>query len=228
MVNITRYVTLDVTNSQAWGEEIADMLVLTGNAMDTFFKDMQDCPNFRENENILSIKKPRKSWNITDYKRVYEPYYQLSKNTVHIGFGLGKSQTLTPFSNFDVIIPVWWNSYNTTKHEFYIKMSEANIGNTINCLGGLLILNALHLCSSAYLSLHDEVSADRSTINHPHHILRELTRSKIGVSGYGGHYQIITKLFVFTFRLDETVGVHDPPLLDFVKEGRYLPSTHSM
>ena len=128
LVDITKYVTLDETNSQTWGDEIADILVLTGNAMDTFFKDMRDCPNIREDENYLSINKPRKRWKIHDYQKVYEPYYELSQNSVYTGFGLGNAQTLLPFQNFSCIIPKWWTAYNTTKHEFYIKMNEEDGG----------------------------------------------------------------------------------------------------
>jgi len=222
LVDITKYVTLDETNSQTWGDEIADILVLTGNAMDTFFKDMRDCPNIREDENFLSINKPRKGWKIHDYQKVYEPYYELSQNSVFTGFGLGNAQTLLPFQNFNCMIPKWWTAYNTTKHEFYTKMNEANLGNALNCLAGLLILNSLHLCSSYYLSIYGKVSATRSSITHPSHIQRELTRSKIGVTRWGGRYQIVTNLFVFTYRQDETIDVSGPPLLDFVARARAL------
>lgn len=223
LVDITRYVTLDETNSQAWGDEIADIFVLTGNAMDTFFKDMRDCPNIREDDNFQS-NKSRKSWKILDYQKVYEPYYELSKNSVYTGFGLGNAQTLVPFDTFNDNIPKWWNAYNITKHAFYSNMKCANLGNALNCLAGLLILNSLHLCSSAYLSISGKVSATRSVITHPSHIQRELARSKIGVTRWGGLYQIVTDIFVFNYRQDETVSVHDPPLLEFVKQGRYIPT----
>lgn len=224
MVEITKYVTLDETNSQTWGVEIADILVLTGNAMDTFFRDMRDCPNIGEDENFLSINKPRKGWNIQDYQKVFERYYEISQNSVYTGFGLGNAQTLVPFKNFDVEIPKWWTAYNTTKHAFYSKMNEANLGNALNCLAGLLILNSLHLCSSYYLSINGKVSATRSSIADPSHIQRELTRSKIGVTRWGGNYQIATPLFIFTYLRDETIDVSGPPLLDFVNEGRYTPT----
>jgi len=224
LVDVTKIVTLDEENYQSWGEGIADLLVLTGNAMDTFFKDMHDCPNIREDEIFKSINQPRNKWGITDYRKVYEPYYQLSKNPLLAQFGLGKEKSITPFENFACQKPEWWDAYNDTKHEFYSKMSEANLGNTLKCLGGLLILNALHLCSSYYLSLSGEFSASPriyGRLGDQTGYMRELTRSKIGISRWGRRCQIITQIFTFSYRVDENIGVRDPSLLDFVAE-RYL------
>ena len=147
MIDISKFITIDERNSGAWGEEIADLLVLTGNAMEIFFKDMYDCPNMSD-----LFSKPKHSIKMDDYKKIYEAYYELSKNSVSFSYGLGKDHTLTPFNDFGDTTPVWWTAYNHTKHEFYSSMEEANMGNLMNALGGLLILNSLHLCSSFFLA----------------------------------------------------------------------------
>ena len=114
MIEISRFITIDERNTSAWGEEIADLLVLIGNAMDIFFKDMYDCPNFSN-----SFPKEKQSINMKDYKKIYEQYYELSKNTVDFSFGLGKDHTLSPFTDFGTKTPVWWEAYNHIKHEYY-------------------------------------------------------------------------------------------------------------
>lgn len=89
------------------------------------------------------------------------------------------------------------------------------------CLGGLLILNALHLCSSYYLSLSGKFSASPiifGRLGDQTGYMRELTRSKIGISRWGRRCQIITQIFTFSYRVDENIGVRDPSLLDFVAE----------
>lgn len=129
-------------------------------------------------------------------------------------FELGESIEINPFENFEKVIPRWWTSYNTTKHQFYTKLSDANLGNTISCLGGLFILNALHLCNSCYLAFHGDIESRYSTIAMPYYTVRELIRSKIGTTVWGNPYTIMTDIFDFTYRVDDSINVHSPVLMD--------------
>jgi len=177
ILEISRFITIDERNSSAWGEEIADFIVLTGNAMDTFFKDMYDCPNF----GIESFKIPKDKLKLPEYQRVYEKYYELSENTVNVPHGLGNAQILKPFNNFNKEQPEWWKAYNETKHNFYTSMEKANLGNALNLLAGLLVLNALHFCSKYYLSLLQVIDKKYPWTQ----VLEELTKSKIGTTIWG-------------------------------------------
>lgn len=211
MIEISRYVTIDSKNSNTWGEEIADILVLTGNAMDTFFKDMYDCPNFMN----YHLKKYKKDLKLTDYQKIFEEYYQLSNNTVYVPFGLGKSQILAPFRDFKIKKPEWWDAYNATKHNFYSSMETSNLGNALQGLSGLLVLNMLHICSKWFLNWRHAISLEMTQIKNPLHTLNELTRSKIGVTRWAFPLTITTKLFNFSYLLDESVKVQDEPLVKF-------------
>jgi hypothetical protein len=186
--------------------------VLTGNAMDTFFRDMKDCPNFTFDEDLARIE--RRELNVKHYREIFEHYYELSKNQVTLQFELGEPIQITPFKDFSESTPDWWSAYNTTKHQFYDKMYDANLENTISCLAGLFILNALHLCNSYYLAFHDVIVSKLSTIVSPYHTFRELARSKIGTTIWGNPYTIITDIFDFTYRVDKAIDVHTPPLMD--------------
>jgi len=61
LIDISKYITVDKKNFTAWGEELADLLVLIGNEMDTFFRDMYDCPYFHTDPNYLSIRKHKQN-----------------------------------------------------------------------------------------------------------------------------------------------------------------------
>lgn len=220
MFEISRYITIDERNDGAWGEEIADLLVLIGNAMESFFKDMYDCPNM---SNLFSKKK--KNITMEDYRNIYESYYELSENSVNFSHGLGKEQSLIPFKDFGTTTPVWWNAYNHTKHEFYSSMEEANIGNLLNALGGLLILNSLHLCSSFYLGWHGEIQNPFVDNTMPDLVVKELIKSKIGTTIWGSSFSVQTPLFIFNYRVDKTINVVDESLLSLVyKNGNRVPS----
>jgi len=213
MQEIARYLTIDERNSKSWGEEIADIIVLTGNAIDTFFKDMASCSNIGKNLSSKGRNYPdRRNWRIDNYYDVFEPYYELSRNDVAVGFGLGNLQTLTPFKFFNYIkindtdrsyIPTWWDAYNDTKHQFYEKMENANLGNALTALAGLFLLNSLHICSKIYLAKNMLISGRYANLRSG--LVGEVSRTRIGTTRWASPNQVITPLFVFTLRVDETL-----------------------
>lgn len=213
MLNISRYITIDERNACAWGEEIADIIVLIGNAIDTFFKDMVSCTNIENYVSINRIQQERRKRDIKYYYNIFEPYYELSRNEVKAEFGLGNSQTLTPFQTFSFIrknqtdrsyIPRWWDAYNDTKHQFYEKMENANLDNSLNALAGLFLLNSLHICSKVYLARRGIINW-RGYANIQGGLEGELRKTRIGTTPWATPSQIITSLFVFTHRVDETL-----------------------
>lgn len=214
LVDISRYITLDEQNNSTWSEALADILVLTGNAMDTFFRKMSECPNFEDDPNIREIKKPVKKWTINEYRSIYEPYYELSKNQVIVHSVLGRTQTLTPFCDFSKKTPCWWTAYNKVKHEYYDSLQKANLQNVLNCLGGLLILHALHLCSKRYLALRGKIVPKERQEDYHVYLSKELLRSKTGTTIWAGECDITTSVFKFNYRIGK-IDIHDPPLIDF-------------
>lgn len=221
LIDISKYVTVDKKNFTAWGEELADLLVLIGNEMDTFFRDMFDCPYFQTDPNFLSIRKRKAKWTMREYRKVYEIYYELSENSLDFQLGLGGAYNISPFSKLSARRPSWWTAYNKIKHEHYDHLRKANLKNVVNCLGGLLILNALHLCSKHRLAINRLIkyqdpirqSALDIIIDEPARISNEILKSKIGTTIWEPSSFIETEIFRFDYRTDEDIGVSDSPII---------------
>ena len=203
LIEASKYVTIDPRNKDTWSEALATLLVLNCNAVDTFFRNMIFCPNIRNNEIFKKINKPekKKDWYITHFQKIIEPIHELSENTIDVPFGLGAGQKITPFKDFSSKTPEWWNAYNHVKHDYYESITEAKLSNVINSLWALLLLHALHRCSSIYL-----INQNR--------ILSEWNLSKSGafnacnsdigiINRFSGFpFYIITKIFVFKYRFE--------------------------
>lgn len=213
LIETSRHLTIDPENYSAWSEALADILVLTGNSIDTFFRKMFECPYIIEHKNFSRIKKPINKRGIKEFIK-YESLYELSQNHVYIPSRIGASDTLTPFESFNEDkSPCWWTAYNKVKHEYYDNLTKANLRNVLNGLGALLILHSLHMCSRRYLLLHgliDDISQSFRARPLPHmedmYIPQDppMLISYIGPTWWGGNPTISTKLFVFTYRVDKT------------------------
>jgi len=222
LIETSRHLTIDRKNYSAWSEALADILVLTGNSIDTFFRKMFECPYIADIEELASIKKPINEWGIEEFRR-YETYYELSKNKVFIPPRVGDSDTLKPFSSFSKDeSPSWWTAYNKVKHEYYDNLRKANLRHVLNGLGALLILQALHMCSRRYLLLNGMIdNIDRVFLSRPLQHMQdtylpqdpEMLRSPIGTTRWAGNPSIFTKIFVFTYRVDKNKGVSDPTIV---------------
>lgn len=161
----SRYVTFDLSNSQVWSEAFADLLMLTGSAIDSFFREMKSCPDVAEKNEVkvISDRKGNGKWDIIDFRDAYEPIYELSENKVDVPFGLSQFGSRTPFDRFVKgkatskrqnveWVPDWWTAYNKLKHEYYMNIHRcATLVNVIDALSALLILNVLHKDSQRYL-----------------------------------------------------------------------------
>lgn len=206
MLETSRFVTLAPENVSTWSENLADLLNLIGSAIDTFFRNMHRCPTVSVRKEISDVqlrvsKRKNKKWNIYDFMDAYEPLYELSKNEVMVPFGLSSLGVRKPFENFGVRKePSWWTAYNHIKHEYYDKITEANLGNVIDALGALLILNALHKDSQEYLVKNGILKCD--SLN-PNYVVNILRKSFIGYPKTMGLGCLIeTPIFIFTLRKD--------------------------
>jgi hypothetical protein len=202
LVAASKYITIDSRNSLSWSEELANLLVMNGNAVDIFFRNMLYCPNIQNNTyymNYQDIQQDKRNWNIRHFREIIEPIHHLSNNTLVLPFGIGESQEITPYDNFSNYSPNWWESYNHVKHDYYDNIEEANLSNVLNSLGALLTLNALHQCSKSYLIDKGEILSEYQM---PKSVMHESLDSNIGLSNGYSHYNfnIITKVFIYTYR----------------------------
>lgn len=213
---LSRYISFAPENKVTWSEALADLLILTGSAVDSFFRDMGGCPNIETNTHYKKVQqrvsKDNRNWNIYDFKDAYEPLYQLSKNEVEIPFGLSYYGVIQPFREFDIAdkeIPTWWNAYNHLKHNYYDSLEEANLDNVLNSLGSLLILNALHKCSQEHLIRRGLLKPKGAGAGVNVELrVKEIRRSKIGYPTHSLAFafgcNITTSVFSFDLRPDRS------------------------
>lgn len=149
---ISRYILLDPKNNTTYSEELAEFLISIGSSVDSFFRDMSSCPYY---SNVIKAKKINKiidDYNIVDFRKLYEDFFEFSKMHIRVPFGLGDPQEIIPFEKFSSNdIPTWWTNYNDVKHNYMKNIQFANLYNILNALGALFLLNIYHSCSREYL-----------------------------------------------------------------------------
>lgn len=216
---VSRFITFSQCNKETYSEELASLLILTGSAMDTFLRDMKECPYLKEEESYKEVHEKIEEkikegtdypfWTIEDYRDAYNPIYRLSDNKIILPFGLEYYGEIQPFIIFNnKMVPKWWTAYNKMKHDYYESINKyANLDNVINMLGGLLILNVLHKCSQEYMVLYGFLKSE-GNINPPV-LVEELRSSKIGYPSPSIRPGLLLRPYIqtsqFSFRLRRDV-----------------------
>ncbi|UZE92482.1 MAG: hypothetical protein IB616_01330 [Methanosarcinales archaeon] len=141
------YVPLEREHFDVWSLYLGDLMLRVGSTVDSFFRNALYSPIMDSADNIKEIQEIRKKHpdniNISDYRTIFEPFYQLSSESVHV---LRTKDNVQPFSKFaSGKSPNWWGAYNNIKHDRFSNMKEATLGATLTALAGLFLLNVLHL-----------------------------------------------------------------------------------
>jgi hypothetical protein len=83
---------------------------------------------------------PEKKWNIHNYKKVNKTHH-LSSYKVHVPIWDGAQSVFEPFREWGANADLsWYKAYNKSKHDRTIAFREANFGNLLNSVAGLLVL----------------------------------------------------------------------------------------
>ena len=176
LLDLSRIIAIDDKNKDVWGEELASLLILIGTSVDSFFRDMEACPCVQHKESFIklnnNINKRRSKnnareihWGIKNFYDAYDKIFSFSVHELNVNpISLGNYPLIKPFSDFSNFAKKekneleecndsnWWHSYNGLKHDYYKHLKErATLGNVIEALGGLFLLNCIHICSSVYL-----------------------------------------------------------------------------
>jgi hypothetical protein len=95
-------------------------------------------------DSICRLIVPKPNRTITRWKQHLETTYRVSRLKVLVP-RLG--DFICPFAEFaeDNGSPEWWKNYNSIKHNRGEEFHKANLITALNMLGGLLILNIIHL-----------------------------------------------------------------------------------
>ncbi len=160
-IETTSYVALESTHANVWSEKFGELLVRTGDLIDSFFRLMIDSKSLDNQQEVkilrTTIAANRKSnpkWfpDIKHFRETFNPIFNLSDIEVDADYGLTSYGKLQPFKDFDKQTPSWWEAYNKVKHEIFEEIEKrATLENTINALASLFVLNILHKENQRYL-----------------------------------------------------------------------------
>jgi hypothetical protein len=178
VLEISRIVAIDNINKTTWSEDLANLLILVGSSVDSFFRDMELCSYIQNKQSFIEIKEKIESkkkktpgkeffWGIGDFYNAYNPIYDLSDHFLIVNpISLSNYDKIKPFENFnkffkkkeknqkgeEVELSTWWHDYNGLKHSYYQDFKKrATLENVLEALGSLFLLNCLHVCSQIYL-----------------------------------------------------------------------------
>lgn len=216
-INATSYFPFEKEHKEIWSEYFSDLIVRIGNSVDSFFRIMLKDESFASFQHVASMRRRRRR-DINYFRDFFEPIYVLSGVKVQVAYGLTfYERDCCPFKEFkNNRIPDWWNAYNHVKHEWFDRIQEATLKNTIEALAGLFILNILHKESQRYLIWHTQI------INFQYQprgeMEKHLMKSMIGKPKGFANWEVFaaTPLFTHNFRLDESIEADE--IYDYAEE----------
>ena len=125
---VTRYVEPDADNFNTYSIEFVRLYLAIGSEVDVVAKVL-----------CAKLDSTAKCDGINSYRAVILNAYRDVPDVKVIVPRNGL--TLTPWSEWRTgKNPKWWTAYNSVKHERNAAFKDACLGNTLNALGGLLVL----------------------------------------------------------------------------------------
>lgn len=124
---VSRYIEFANANLGTYSIELTHILLSSSSEIDVIMKQL--CTFVDDTKNYE---------NINDYKTVIQTKLRgfISEEVTISRFGL----TYKPWENWNgANNPDWWKSYNRVKHHRNDHFNEANLQNTINAVGALLL-----------------------------------------------------------------------------------------
>lgn len=134
---VSRFIEFADLNMGTYSIELTHILLSACSETDVVLR--QACEALAE---INSVK--TKVENMEDYRTIFmdSGFKHIANETIHIPrFGLNYN----PWENWlDNKNPDWWRLHNKVKHERHLYFEQANVKNTINAVGGLLLSIAFY------------------------------------------------------------------------------------
>lgn len=178
LIKFSRYVEFDSSNYETYSIDLVRIYLSVCSEVDVVAKILA---------NNLNNKDAR---NIGDYKKILLPFYP---NITNLSIDIPKYRlAFTPWKEWEeskTISPVWWLKHNDVKHHRSEYYHEANLGNVLNAMAGLLVIN-LYYMKQQKLSLNNDTDIlleyeMRSKLFIPNKFKTELFVS--GFIGWGGN-----------------------------------------
>jgi len=125
--NMSRYIEFSTANLGTYSIELTHILLSASSEIDVIMKQL-----------CAMVSPGQNADNINDYKAIIQGHLVpfINEEISIVRYGL----TYKPWDNWlGTQNPNWWRSYNNVKHQRNNHFNEANLQNTINAVGALLI-----------------------------------------------------------------------------------------
>jgi len=149
---LSRYIEFSESNLSTYSIELTHILLSASSEVDVIMKQI-----------CLLIHPGSTANNINDYRDLIKPNLEsLINEEIHISrFNLNYK----PWENWNGDTnPNWWRSYNNVKHQRNNHFNEANLQNTINAVGALLITVVYYYKLAFTREANHEVSFKNTTL----------------------------------------------------------------
>lgn len=158
-LDFIKYVPLVENHEDVWSMKLANLLLLIGSSIDSFFKNsLQYCLNILIEENSpennnnpqrlseyedYQNKLDSNNTNMGDFREVFNEFYMLSNEPVYV---LRNKWEFKPFNKWsEDKSPEWWDVYRKLKHDRIKHRERCTLKITLNALGALFLLNIYHV-----------------------------------------------------------------------------------
>jgi hypothetical protein len=210
-IQATKYFPFEKEHKEIWSEFFGDLLIKTGNSIDSFFRNMlkdKDASSSCQYPHVQALQACKRKKDINYFRDFFEPIYVLSGAEVDIAYGLtfydAKFRPFEPFAKND--IPSWWTAYNHVKHTWFDCLGEATLENVVGALAGLFILNVLNTSSRLYLlNYQNVIKWDYMESTFEADKIKLMKASKIGFpkEWKGYNFTASTPIFIHSYRIDQ-------------------------
>lgn len=149
MLRVAEYIPLETQQYDVFSFKLADIILRSCSHIESLFKDVlriQPLSDHKNQKEVTAAKEKlakRKILKIDNYIKIFADYLNLAPVKVAIR---RNGEEKNPFKTFkepklDEKIPSWWTAYNKLKHDFYSEIERGNLGNALESLGALFVLN---------------------------------------------------------------------------------------
>lgn len=172
-IEFLKYIPLSKEHEEVWSMKLANLLLLIGSSVESFFQcaisslraseiynyiDVNDYggrvgytpEDFESLSELNKLLLKKLTPNMGLYRDIFEKYYHLSNKSV---FVLRNKEEIKPFKEWgENKPPEWWITYRNLKHSRFKHRKSAQLKMVLNTLASLFLLNISHKDTRKYLT----------------------------------------------------------------------------
>lgn len=177
-LDFIKYVPLDEEHDDVWSLKLANLLLLIGSSVDSFFKYIMPegikyttkkyienngcniCGNYGYLTNLSRSFNSHRSDRTTmiNFRFIFEECDELSKRTVYV---LRNKKAINPFEKWSKDkAPNWWNVYTKLKHDKFKNRKKAKLHIVLEALAALFLLNVNSFENRTYLAVNGVIKSE--------------------------------------------------------------------